>query len=366
MAILLVLAFHFFQSMPPLPIISKIASLGWSGVDLFFVISGFLIGGILLENREALNYYRVFYLRRFCRIVPLYSLVILPALLAIGLGLQSRLAGHSLGHQAGWSIWLFPFFLQNFGAALHLDAPHYLGPAWSLAVEEQFYLLLPLLIRKLRPDRLPLVLVPAIVGAPVLRGVLTALFKDQAAVACYVLLPCRWDALLLGVLCGYAVHTPSARAWWAARLPLLRWTWLLLLFGMACLVSFGVGRYEALVVVAGYTWIALFFSGALLLAVLPPSGLLGWLLSRRALVPVATVSYGLYLLQGPMAGLAKEILLRSGTEPGPWAASCGGALATGLTAMGAAVSWRWLEKPILGLGHRYRYEFGESQTSVVK
>ena len=75
LAILLVLLYHFVSSpriQPPL--FHKLFAIGWSGVDLFFVLSGFLIGGILLDVRESPNYFRTFYGRRFYRIVPLYYL----------------------------------------------------------------------------------------------------------------------------------------------------------------------------------------------------------------------------------------------------------------------------------------------------
>jgi peptidoglycan/LPS O-acetylase OafA/YrhL len=152
-AILLVLFSHQ-AAFVPLAGIRRFLDMGWIGVDLFFVLSGFLIGGILLEQRDATNYYRIFYLRRFLRIVPLYTLILLPGLVVLGLGLQAYFAGHSLGDRSAAAIWFCPFFLQNIAWALALIPPTYLLPTWSVAVEEQFYLLLPLLIRKV--DRIKL------------------------------------------------------------------------------------------------------------------------------------------------------------------------------------------------------------------
>ncbi len=104
MAILLVL---FSHHLAPVPVASirYVVEMGWVGVDLFFVLSGFLIGGILLDKRAAANYYRVFYLRRFLRIVPLYALLVLPGLLVLGFGLQSHFAGHSLANQSPGSAY---------------------------------------------------------------------------------------------------------------------------------------------------------------------------------------------------------------------------------------------------------------------
>src|ERR1700721_2845624 len=110
-AILLVL---FSHHLAPIPIASirYVVEMGWVGVDLFFVLSGFLIGGILLDQRRATNYYRVFYLRRFLRIVPLYALLVIPGLLSLSLGLQSYFAGHSMADMSPYGMWVWVFFLQ--------------------------------------------------------------------------------------------------------------------------------------------------------------------------------------------------------------------------------------------------------------
>src|SRR5271155_3009302 len=83
LAIGMVLIYHYFLIRIDVPVRSAAAyalstgRLAWSGVDLFFVLSGFLIGGILLEARGSVNYFRVFYTRRFFRIVPIYALLLL-------------------------------------------------------------------------------------------------------------------------------------------------------------------------------------------------------------------------------------------------------------------------------------------------
>ena len=113
-AIILVLSFHVLLS-APIGCLRWMGEKGWVGVDVFFVLSGFLIGGILLDHRAASNYYRVFYLRRFLRIVPLYAVLVLPGLVVLTLGLQRHLGGHSLAAGSALSVWLCVFFVQNFG-----------------------------------------------------------------------------------------------------------------------------------------------------------------------------------------------------------------------------------------------------------
>jgi len=143
--------------------------LAWSGVDLFFVLSGFLIGGILLEAKNTDGYFRAFYGRRFFRIFPLYYIWLIP----FGIGLATAppfLQGMFNLHLPLWSYLLF---LQNFlMVAQGTFGAQWLFVTWSLAVEEQFYLILPLLIRKLELKQLQCVALLAIVGAPLVRTAL--------------------------------------------------------------------------------------------------------------------------------------------------------------------------------------------------
>ena len=352
-AILLVLTFHATMSLPFTPV-RTVTGFGWVGVDLFFVISGFLIGGILLDQREAANYYRVFYLRRFYRIVPLYAVVITPALVVIGLGLRSWFKGHSI-EQSGAAIWLYPFFLQNIGAALLFNLPKYLGAAWSLAVEEQFYLLIAPLIRRVSPRLLLRIILLGIFTAPLLRAALFIAFGYQAGAACYVLLPTRWDALLMGVLSAYVVRTPPLKDWLLRHLGSLRAAWLVLAAGMGLMAATGHGWADPRIAISGFTWIGGFFTVTLLLATLNRGGLFRRWLSVPALKPVATVSYGLYLLQGPVFAVVESFFRRNGVPPVGWTATGVNLLGLAVTALAAAVSWKFFESRFIRLGHRLSY-----------
>jgi peptidoglycan/LPS O-acetylase OafA/YrhL len=140
--------------------------LSWSGVDLFFVLSGFLIGGILLDARSSPRYFQTFYLRRAYRILPLYFLVIglslLPHLLA---QFSVARAAHTTPLPLPWLS--YATFTQNFWMAyLGVFGPSGMGITWSLAIEEQFYLSIPLLIRNVRPRNLMIVLLMVIPARP--------------------------------------------------------------------------------------------------------------------------------------------------------------------------------------------------------
>src|SRR5258708_23181826 len=192
--------------------------LDWTGVDLFFVLSGFLIGGILLDARDSSNYFRVFYTRRFFRIVPIYLACLTAAVIlsaVVNSGNASKLAWMYEGRLPWISYFLF---LQNFWIAKATTYGVFgLGVTWSLAIEEQFYLTLPLLIRKLSQKRLLQATLAGIVLAPVLRIVLHSLWPEHY-LSWVVMMPCRADALLLGVLGAILLRDPA----WYNRIGITR------------------------------------------------------------------------------------------------------------------------------------------------
>ncbi len=205
-AIGMVVLFHFFQNtmaFQPGSVFSYVQAglrLSWTGVDLFFVLSGFLIGGILLDSRESTNYYSVFYKRRFFRIVPIYlvTLVLGAALVSLKLGPTSGPLQWLTTEGAPWYAYLT--FTQNFWMA-HAGSvgSNGLAMTWSLAVEEQFYLTVPLYIRALSRRWLARFLVIGICSAPLLRSLLLH-FGSDSSIGIYTMMLCRADALLLGVL----------------------------------------------------------------------------------------------------------------------------------------------------------------------
>src|SRR2546430_16200390 len=135
-AILLVLVWHYFTSQvvaQPKSFTSycrHATSLTWSGVDLFFVLSGFLIGGILLDHRNTSNYFRVFYLRRVCRIFPLYFIVLALFLALFATSIATSPSFRSL-FQDPFPIWSYATFSQNILMGIRGDfGPGFLGITW--------------------------------------------------------------------------------------------------------------------------------------------------------------------------------------------------------------------------------------------
>src|ERR687886_2107509 len=219
-AILMVVAYHYDLA----PFLS--------GVDLFFVLSGFLLGGILLDKQEASNYFKAFYARRFCRILPLYFVCLLVFLILLPVTL-GWLFGDPFEMLLGdpLPIWSYFTFTHNFAMAqLGGWGTLWLTHTWSLAVEEQFYLFLPFFLRSFSREKLPYLLVGLILSAPLLRAFLYE-FHPHGDLAFYVLMPCRADALLLGVLCAYAIRNERC-------LNLLR-TYTRVLYGVLAVLAAG-------------------------------------------------------------------------------------------------------------------------------
>lgn len=247
---------------------------GWVGVNLFFVLSGFLITSILLESRAKPHYFRNFYGRRVLRIWPVYVL-----LLALVYLQAPWFVGPSIGEAirtAPW--WAYIFFLQNL---FHLSLPPAIGPTWSLAIEEQYYVVWAPLLRVLRrPWLLGAALAAALVGSPAMR-----LANLHWMTPTNTLL--HLDGIAWGGLLAVGLH----------RLRLRRRTWVLL--GLAGVVA---GFWAAGTVAGGTafldTALGVGFAGATLAAIASTGARnpVNWALARGPLAFYGRISYGLYMI----------------------------------------------------------------------
>src|SRR5580700_1566023 len=137
---------------------------GWMGVDLFFVLSGLLITGILLDTKQSEGYFRNFYARRCLRIWPLYYSVLLFMFVIVPTLHPSE--AHTVFDARSSPWWAYPVFLQNCLVPIPAMATAPLGVTWSLAVEEQFYLLWPPVARFCAEAQLRWIAVAAICLSP--------------------------------------------------------------------------------------------------------------------------------------------------------------------------------------------------------
>lgn len=201
-AILLVLCYHLARSLAAeFDFVNRfhlLASFGWVGVDLFFVLSGFLITGILYDSKGHTHFFKNFYVRRALRIFPLYFSALFFLLLLRAVWPDLGLYGHAS------DVWLW-LYLTNFVIAVHdYGAFGLMDHFWSLAIEEQFYMLWPFVVFSLSRRGAMFMALAMCIAAPLLRTAF-ALTQDNPA-AIYVLSPMRMDSLAMGALLALAIR----------------------------------------------------------------------------------------------------------------------------------------------------------------
>lgn len=327
---------------------------GWMGVDLFFVLSGFLITGILLETRGAEGYYRTFMVRRALRILPLYYVTVL--LLVAGSTLLTGTGAVEGATLRGAQEWYWTHLVNvlvvrgGFSAAsLHT------GHFWSLALEEQFYLVWPLVVALCPPDRLRRLCVILIGGALAVR---IGLFLDAGTgwlMSSYVLPFARLDTLALGAWLAVVARQPGGLpAVWPSvrRLGALGAGVLVLVAALAGTLQWGPWPMQTV----GYTAVALVAAAMLVLAI-RSTGPMSSLLRSRPLQHIGRRSYALYVLHSPLIAFAEY----AGASRDGIGAAVGSQLAglliwavalLAVTLVLAECSWMAIERPCLALKDR--------------
>lgn len=352
---------------------------GWTGVDVFFVLSGFLITGILYDSQDKLHRYRDFYVRRTLRIFPLYYFV---------WGLILVLTPVAMW-EWNWRWGLWPAYLGNYARFFFLHLPGdpyrfdritfgpvvcgwfgypvhlYIGHFWSLCVEEQFYLVWPMVVYQVRRrETLMRICVAVIIVSPILRGVLSLLLSKQLLhmELFYRSLPTRLDALLIGGLMALCLRGPEQAFVRRGRRPLL-------------LVSAGlfIGLYLVSTKLlrlplegSASNWVGVFgftlidgFAAALILECIHPGSLVGRALCWRPLRAMGVISYGFYVYHDLLHDLYAHFARRFFPEQAYFVTLL---VAFGATMVIASVSYRVVERPMLRLKDRFA---GQRHTAPV-
>jgi len=347
-AVLLVIAFHCRSILPArgsVYLLLRVLDLGWSGVDLFFVLSGFLITGILLDTRHIPTYFRTFYARRVLRIFPLYFVYLFLILVVV------RFAAIWISGSDYWSSvhpWWYLTYLSNWQPG-HGVKDKFLEHLWSLSIEEQFYCIWPTVIWIVRPRRLVWWCAPLLVLAPVFRWLV-----GMQADAAYRLTSCRMDTLMMGAIvavgirefretCGRVVGYVLP----AASLGFL-----------AVVVSLRDGFWnDSRMSVFGASLIAMVYACMVFAGATCEAGPLARLLTAPLLRTCGKYSYAMYIV---------HLIVFQSLQPAV-ASLIGGrvspfflyavffSLVTGITLGAAWISWRAVEQPFLRLKRLFPY-----------
>ena len=357
-AILLVLIIHSLglQSDPDNLLLFQLGRAGWVGVDLFFVLSGFLITGILLDHLGHPGVFKSFYARRALRIFPLYY-----AFLAVLLGAGALISGlQTPGFQQVWNnqgwLWLYATNIKlafggnfndfGFAGGGWVEAGHF----WSLAVEEQFYLFWPLALLLVGVGRARALTIAVCVLAFASRYLLV---ESGHLTAAYVSMPCRMDALGAGALVAVLAREPGGlqarRRYFAVGFAV---------FGAAILgLGFSQEGYEHLdpeVIVYGYSLNAAFFGCLIALAVTASQGSpLRRALSARWLRSLGRYSYAIYILHLPLVKILLEVSATREFISGRFGGVIVLAVVLPVAYALARLTWAYIEQPCLSLKSRF-------------
>jgi peptidoglycan/LPS O-acetylase OafA/YrhL len=347
-AILDVMLFHFGGgykgSNPSLRICSAVVDSGWMGVDLFFVLSGFLITGILFDTACTENRARNFYTRRALRIFPVFYGVLLGLLLLTPVLHLHWKTGHLL---------LF-FFLSNMTGifAPNLGGVHNwinLSHLWSLAVEEQFYLMWPFVVWRVRNRRKLLwIILGVLIAGPILRGLFLWGGVDPETIS--RLLITRADSLLFGGAVALMVRGPEADRVPAMQIFFLSAAALIVLL----ILAHGPTATSPWIATIGYSVIAAFSASLVLLAQRGSRGI-SLLLDHRFFRFFGRYSYGLYIYHGVYFVYLRHIAgsIQKVVNSSMLAQILDVAFGFGISIALAMLSYHFFEAPILRLKSKF-------------
>jgi peptidoglycan/LPS O-acetylase OafA/YrhL len=313
---------------------------GAIAVDVFFVLSGFLIGRQSLINRDAANFYQVFYARRFLRTIPSYLLVM--AIVITALFVTGNLSG---AEPVPW--WSYFVFVQNFFMASHGSiGVEWLLPTWTLAVEEQFYLIAPTII----------IFLPARFVVPVAAAVFALATGYRLQMAATGVSPSHFLPLLVARADALAAGVIVAALWFRLRTD-RRFDKILEIAPLAILVGFFVAGLafgtEGLTATWFHTVIALAGAAFILRATVTPEAV-RWL-EARWLRFFADNSYSIYLVHLPIGAAVHGVLLDTHPDIGSPAGIGATLLAIGLTLIAGRALKAFVEEPLTAIGRRLKW-----------
>jgi peptidoglycan/LPS O-acetylase OafA/YrhL len=306
---------------------------GWMGVPLFFVLSGLLITRILRRDRAAASFWGPFYIKRATRILAPLAVALIIAALFFSIPWR-RLGLYYL------------FFAANIGEVLHRGESRGLGVLWSLAVEEQYYLLWPFAIRFLNRRHLIQLLVVLLMVEPILRAVFTPVFDSMWPI--YFLTPFQLDGLAAGSLLAVLLEDAATTEWlrqWSGKVALLL---LVLLTALGRIPAFNVGANSIAFNSLGYSLVSLAAASLIVYVLLQPQAIVSKTLRIPFVVFLGTISYGIYLFHV----LGIDLAVRTGSRLGILHLHRLAGLALVPVVIFSWLSFKFYEQPIINWGKR--------------
>jgi len=335
LAILLVMICHSSMWLPDSPVRTLLLQ-GKVGVDLFFVLSGFLITGILLDTRERPRALRNFYVRRGLRIWPLYF-----AFVFVAFTIPRRMIPPDV------TPWVYALCIQNFICFASMGP--LLDPLWSLAVEEQFYLFWPWIALRVRRQTVLRICCVVLAFSPMIRCLFRAAGASPEFVYSNTL--CRLDGIAMGGMIAAWIRDREFAI--DALQRLVRAAPLAGTLGLA--LTYAVVRTR-LAIELQYSFVALIFGGLLALVLLEQStaSTLARAFRSSSLGGLGRISFALYLFNLPIYTIAHGVGASRWLSHLPKAMAGAAVLvASNLVLLAAAsLSWKFFESPILGLKSR--------------
>lgn len=341
---LAVVVSHFFAEVPNG---IKALGFGWTAVVVFYVLSGFLVGRLILDRMHHANFFSVFYVRRLCRTIPCY----LVAVLAIWAALWTFRHEPWADIHAWFPLWSYLTFTQNFFmVSTDTIGPHWLAPTWTLQVEELFYLVAPALLIFTPSRRLLSVMITGAVLCVVYRAAVFwgGLLPPMAG---RVMLPAVGDCLLMGMIAAKLYRTGGID--WARWMTAMRVAPIVLLLAAAGLEFIDARKTLHLSDVLG-TFLMSAASAAFILSIV-----LGAPEAKRLEAPwlrfFGNTSYSTYMTHVAVLGLAHGLVLGTTPDIATWQQF---ALSVAFLPVALFIGWaltRWVEEPITAYGRTWKW-----------
>lgn len=312
------------------------------------MLSGFLIGGILLDTRSEPSFFKIFWIRRFARIFPVAYLMLATYAVAIWVTDHFGITRFNNWLLAEYRppLWTFATFTQSLPIAMHgYGGPKWMAMTWSLAIEEQFYLLFPLAVYFLPRKWLIAVVATGIIASPILRDILERIFGSWYSA--YVLLPSRMDGLMYGVAVALIVR--SEKVFNIAQ------RYRLLMDAVAVLIFYSIVTNWTFSLWPGpsgamfplkQSFLAIMWAIIILRIFTCNKSIFNKIWCNRTLAKVGLISYGLYMYHQMVNGLVHSLLFDSEPVISNISSALASLAVVTISVALAIISYRWFESPI--------------------